>query len=391
MSVRDTTIPDFETDAISPTGRMFPIARKPRLVVALSLCLLGAMSSCSTSAGPSDDSSAAIGSTSTSLAPSDFPAISSSSSPSTTVPSSEYDPYINANPAMAAVGTVTDEWVTTPDGRRRHFRLYVPSGVAVESENVPLLVALHGGLGSSEQFAANSGFDELAEANGFMVVYPDGIRAIPERPGLQTWNGGYCCGPAADRNVDDVAYVRFLLDLLTARFDIDVSRVFAAGHSNGAIMAYRLACELSDRIVAIGVQAGSLGIDDCRPMEPVSVLHIHGLADTNHPIDGGRGTGVSGVEFRSGRDAVREMSMKFDCIADPNDRTMTSNVDVGNLVWSGCEEGSRIELVTVAGASHAWMGHRAAMAGSAALVGEPYMDFDASRAIWSFLNQYSRR
>ena len=361
------------------------------LVVALSLGLLGAMSSCTTSVGPSDDSSAAVGSTSTSLAPSDFPAISSSSSPSTTVPSSEYDPYNNANPAMAAVGSVTDEWVTTPDGRRRHFRLYVPSGVAVESENVPLLVALHGGLGSSDQFAANSGFDELAEANGFLVVYPDGIRAIPERPGLQTWNGGYCCGPAADRNVDDVAFILFLLDLLTERFDIDSSRVFAAGHSNGAIMAYRLACELSDRIVAIGVQAGSLGIDDCRPMEPVSVLHIHGLADTNHPIDGGRGTGVSGVEFRSGRDAVIEMSLKFDCIADPSDRTLTSNEDVESFVWSGCEEGSRIELVTVAGASHAWMGHRAAMAGSAALVGEPYMDFDASRAIWSFLNQHSRR
>jgi polyhydroxybutyrate depolymerase len=156
-------------------------------------------------------------------------------------------------------------------------------------------------------------------------------------------------------------------------------------------MAYRLACELSDRIVAIGVQAGSLGIDDCRPMEPVSVLHIHGLADTNHPIDGGRGTGVSGVEFRSGRDAVTEMAMKFDCITDPSDRTMTSNADVENLVWSGCEEGSHIELVTVAGASHAWMGHRAVTAGSAALVGEPYMDFDASRAIWSFLNQHSRR
>ncbi|MSX77577.1 MAG: hypothetical protein F2738_06015, partial [Actinobacteria bacterium] len=100
MSVRDMTIPDFETDAISPTGRIFPIARKPRLRVALSLCLLGAISSCSTSAGPSDDSSAAIGSTSTTLAPSDFSATSSSSSSSTssTVPSSEYDPYDNALP-----------------------------------------------------------------------------------------------------------------------------------------------------------------------------------------------------------------------------------------------------------------------------------------------------
>jgi poly(3-hydroxybutyrate) depolymerase len=70
---------------------------------------------------------------------------------------------------------------------------------------------------------------------------------------------------------------------------------------------------------------------------------------------------------------------------------LTSNEDVESFVWSGCEEGSRVELVTVEGASHAWMGHGAATAGAAALVGEPYMDFDASRAIWSFLNQHSRK
>ncbi|MGA0878030.1 MAG: alpha/beta hydrolase family esterase [Ilumatobacteraceae bacterium] len=206
---------------------------------------------------------------------------------------------------------VTDEWVETTDGSRRHFRLYVPTTLRV-GESAPLLIALHGGLGSSEQFAANSGFDELAEANGFIVVYPDGI-AASDRPGLQTWNGGYCCGPAARRDVDDVGFVQVLIDLLKERFNIDTERIFATGHSNGAIMAYRLACELSDVIVAIGVQAGSLGVDGCQPEKPVSVLHIHGLADANHPIDGGMGTGVSGVEFRSGRLSVAALAEANEC------------------------------------------------------------------------------
>jgi len=306
----------------------------------------------------------------------------------TTVPA-EFDPYVGAKPATDAVGKVSDEWVETPDGRQRHFRLYVPSTVRAD-EAAPLLIALHGGLGTSEQFAANSGFDELAEANGFIVLYPDGIRAVPERPGLQTWNGGYCCGPAARQNVDDVGYVRFLIDLLNGRFAIDATRVFAAGHSNGAIMAYRLACELSDRIVAIGVQAGSLGVDGCLPGEPVSVLHVHGLADTNHPVDGGTGTGVSGVEFRSGRVAVRTLAGLDGCDGGPSVEFVPSNPDLEATTWSNCESDAMVRLITVSGASHAWMGHAAASTAATALVGSPYPDFDASLAIWSFLSAHPR-
>ena len=319
---------------------------------------------------------------------------SSSSAPMTAASTSTsipppYDPYENANMASSAVGTVSEEWIETPDGRRRHFRLYVPTTLRPD-EPAALLIALHGGLGSSDQFATNSGFDELAEANGFIVVYPDGVRAVPDRPGLQTWNGGYCCGPAARQDVDDVGYVRFLIDLLEERHGVDAARIFAAGHSNGAIMAYRLACELSDRIVAVGVQAGSLGIDDCRPSDSVSVLHIHGLADTNHPIDGGVGSGVSGVEFRSARVAVRTFAGLSGCNDEPVIESDLPNPDVEVSTWSDCSLGAEVRLITVQGASHAWMGHAAASEASAALVGEPYADFDSSRAIWSFLSQHSR-
>lgn len=307
---------------------------------------------------------------------------------STTLPV-EFDPYSSANPSTPAVGTVSEEWVETPDGRQRHFRLYVPTTLRA-GESSPLLIALHGGLGSSGQFAANSGFDELAEANGFIVVYPDGIRAIPDRPGLQTWNGGYCCGPAARQEVDDVGYVRFLIDLLEGRFAVDSTRIFAAGHSNGAIMAYRLACELSDRIAAIGVQAGSLGIDECQPPQRVSVVHIHGLADTNHPIDGGMGTGVSGVTFRSGRIAVATFAAIAGCDNEPVINDIPSNPDVEVSMWSNCSSGTAVQLITVEGASHAWMGHAAQSEAAAALVGEPYLDFDSSRAIWSFVSRHPR-
>lgn len=328
-------------------------------------------------------------STSTSV-PSTVAPSTSTAAPSSTSAPAGFDPYTGAEPAISAGGEVSDEWVETPDGRRRHFRLYVPSTFGA-ARPAPLLIALHGGLGSSEQFATNSGFDELAEANGFIVVYPDGVGASPARPALQTWNGGYCCGPAARQGVDDVAFVRFLIDLLEERLDLDADRIFATGHSNGAIMAYRLACELSDRIVAIGVQAGSLGIDDCQPADPVSVFHVHGLADTNHPIDGGVGSGVSGVEFRSARTAVTTLAAVNGCDDEPLVETIPSNSDVAVSTWLNCDSDVGVRLVTVEGASHAWMGHAAVSEAAAALVGGPYADFDSSRAIWSFLAAHPRR
>ncbi|MEI6402501.1 MAG: PHB depolymerase family esterase [Actinomycetota bacterium] len=300
-----------------------------------------------------------------------------------------YDPYAGTLAGKPAIGSVTDGALRTADGGTRHYRLYVPSSLAA-GEPAPLLVALHGGLGSSAQFAVNSGFDELAEANGFIVVYPDGIGARPDGSGPQTWNGGYCCGPAVRQDVDDVGFIRQLLDTLATDLSIDPARVFAAGHSNGAILAYRLACELSDRIVGIGVQAGSLGVDQCAPTQPVSVIHLHGTADTNTPIGGGKGSGVAGVEFRPARAAVEALAAADGCTSESRSATHPSNPDLTVATWSGCGSGAEVRYVVVAGATHAWMGRPAASAAAAAYVGEPYANLDASRAIWSFLAAHPR-
>jgi polyhydroxybutyrate depolymerase len=363
--------------------------------------VLGALgvSACAATSEPTIGPIAA-GSTSTSVVGSTTtaPAITTSTivTASTTAESTtstpmndSYDPYAGTLAGVPAIGSVTDGTLRTADGRTRRYRLYVPSSLAA-GESAPLLVALHGGLGSSAQFAANSGFDELAEANGFIVVYPDGIGARPDGSGPQTWNGGYCCGPAVRQDVDDVGYIRQLLDTLATDLSVDPARVFAAGHSNGAILAYRLACELSDRIVGIGVQAGSLGVDACTPSQAVSVIHLHGTADTNTPIDGGKGSGVAGVEFRPARAAVEAMAAADGCTGEPRSSTDPANPDLTVTTWSGCGSGAEVRYVAVDGATHAWMGHPAASAAAAAYVGEPYANLDASRAIWSFLAAHPR-
>jgi polyhydroxybutyrate depolymerase len=297
------------------------------------------------------------------------------------------------NPARAAStpsSRAVTQSITTSDGRTRTFHLYVPRSLP-RHEAVPLLVALHGGFGSGTQFETNSGFDQLAAAHHFIVVYPDGTPIRPSGPlaDARVWNGGRCCGPAVVEQVDDVGFVSQLIDLIAQHHDIDPARVYAAGHSNGAIMSYRLACELSDKIVAIGVQAGSLEVEPCQPTHPVSVLHIHGTADRNIPIDGGRGDGIAGIAFQPPRAATATFARADGCAANRATTKSPDNADVSIETWQPCRDGTRVEFVSVAGASHAWMG-RASTRGGRALTGAPYMKYDSSAAIWSFLAAHPR-
>lgn len=226
-------------------------------------------------------------------------------------------------------------------GRERGYRVFVP-----EEAPTALVVGLHGGMGSGEQFAGATGVEGVAEREGFVVVHPDGVG--------RTWNGGVCCGRAARDEVDDVAFVGALIDRMVKDHDIDPDRVFVYGHSNGGIMAYRLACELGDRIAAMAAVAGTLGVDDCRPERPVSVLHVHGDADRNLPIDGGVGDrSVAGVDFPPPRAGFATLAAADGC---PPEATVEVDGDVTSERRGPCDEGAEAVFVTLAGAEHPWPG-----------------------------------
>jgi polyhydroxybutyrate depolymerase len=285
---------------------------------------------------------------------------------SSTVPESD-------GSTAVAVGTSTGS--LDVDGVARTYRLHVPEGLTAE-DSVPLLIALHGGGGSGQQYASASGWDSVADAEGFVVVYPDGTGGIP------TWNAGECCGAAARDDTDDVGLVDALIDHLAATLPIDEERVVATGHSNGSTMSYRLACELADRIVAIGVQAAPLTLDGCAPSEPVSVLHIHGAEDPNVPIGGGQGsTGLSQLDWPSVREGVDIMAAAAGCDSAPG---TSMEGAVTSTTWSGCDERTEVELVVVDGGGHGWMrpGGSGQRGGS-----DEVGDFDSTATIWDFLSR----
>lgn len=267
------------------------------------------------------------------------------------------------------------------DGRDRGWRVYVPRSLA-QIGDVPLVIGLHGGLGSGSQFAAGAYFDSQAERGAFVAVYPDGI-ARGRVLDLRTWNAGGCCGTAMNAGVDDVAFISAMIDHLASELPIDRDRVYATGHSNGGMMAQRLACDRADLIAAIAVYSGPLQTS-CAPSEPISVLNIHGDSDQNILIGGGNGPrAVSNTDYTSLADTASTWVALNGCGPTPE---VTSSEAVATSTWTGCSDGVVVQTQVVAGATHAWAGG----APTGPLREDPSDALDASSAIWDFLSDKRR-
>jgi polyhydroxybutyrate depolymerase len=253
----------------------------------------------------------------------------------------------------------------------RTYHLYRPPELA-GATSAPLVVVLHGGFGHGTGAERLYHWDAAARRHRFVVVYPDGIGT--------TWNAGSCCGTAARRNIDDVGFLSALVQRLEDEIGIDPRRVYVTGMSNGAIMAYRMACEAPFPIAAIGPVAGTLGVP-CDRARPTSVLHIHGSADRNIPFGGGVGIGFE----RGARLAVPEALARWrelDRCAQP----VTTTEGAVATQRSDCAGGRVVELITIAGAGHQWPGGERGTVQS--ILGMPLdapsTALDATETLWTF-------
>ncbi|NOX55045.1 MAG: hypothetical protein GXP27_11540, partial [Planctomycetes bacterium] len=190
----------------------------------------------------------------------------------------------------------------TVDGRERTYLVHVPPSYD-GTKPFPVILIFHGGGSNARQMVRFCGLNEKADQAGFLAVYPNGTG---RRERMLTWNAGNCCGYARWHNVDDVKFVRVLLKDLGKIAKIDPKRVYATGMSNGGMMAYRLASELSEMIAAIAPVSGPMGTEKCHPNRPVSVIHFHGTEDLFAPFEGGRGRrSISQTEFYSVEHSIR--------------------------------------------------------------------------------------
>ncbi len=264
----------------------------------------------------------------------------------------------------------------THGGLERSYILYVPASVN-RSQPVPLVLVFHGGLGNAETAIRMSGFNEVADRNGFIVVYPNGTSRLSDDK-LLTWNGGACCAYAQEKNVDDVGFVRALVTELHSLVDVDAKRVYATGMSNGAILSQRLACEAADVFAAVAPVAGTLNFPACHPSQPISVIEFHGTDDQHIPYGGGVGPkSLVDVDFASVQASVKFWTSSDGCHPQPQ---TDSFADIRHEVWTGCMGSTSVELYTIIGGGHTWPGGVSEGPGA----DRPTSTISASQLIWKF-------
>jgi polyhydroxybutyrate depolymerase len=279
------------------------------------------------------------------------------------------DRLARAGGTMALTARGVHEVELTAGGLERRARVYVPRHAATHA---PLVLVLHGGFGTGTSAARQGNWDATAREHGFVAVYPDGCS--------RAWNAGACCGPPMRRNVDDVGFLVALLDRVQRDDGTDPDRVFVTGISNGGMMAYRLACEASDRIAAIAPVAGTLVLPGGMPAHPVSLLHVHGLADANVPFAGGLPTKTAQrnpPRYPPVRDGVQRFATAAGCTGAT---TTTTAGAVTTETWTGGAPGTTVQLVTIAGGGHSWPGGRQLLRA----LDPPSTALDATATIWQF-------
>jgi polyhydroxybutyrate depolymerase len=259
------------------------------------------------------------------------------------------------------------------DGLDRTFTVRVP-GRADSARVMPLVIVLHGRGGSGQRFLDQSGFAAKADAEGFLVVAPDGT-GDPR---------GWYTGLSAGGAIDDVGFIGALMDTLSARYPVDRRRIYVAGYSNGGFLTHRVASDLSSRLAAAAVFAGAVGArlaggTDARidvPRAPVAMLIIHGDTDDIVPYD------TVGLATKIRRplpasDGARFWARANECGAlQPRRDTLATGRVLRDTWDTRCR--APVVFLTLRGGDHAWPRASRGVA------------IDATDVIWEFFAQHRR-
>ncbi|MEJ7583592.1 MAG: PHB depolymerase family esterase [Acidimicrobiales bacterium] len=256
---------------------------------------------------------------------------------------------------------------------------------------VPLVLDLHGLAEGALVHTMMSAFSDLAEKEGFAVVFPNGTGSPVG------WNVGIDA-----TNSIDLAFISTMLDTLGQDLCIDESRIYATGLSNGAMMSSALGCALSERIAAIAPVAGVTKLDDCDPGRPVPVLAFHGTADDILLFNGGVGSGLGralgGAETSSTTTTTLPADLDGEgypatvaawaehngCEPDARDEDVSD--EVIRRVYD-CPEGGDVEFAIIKGGGHTWPGSEFSKS-IANIVGPTTFDIDATGEIWAFFQRF---
>jgi polyhydroxybutyrate depolymerase len=267
-------------------------------------------------------------------------------------------------------------------------RTYVARNVerfSKSRERVPLVLVLHGGGGNAANAERMTGFTEKARKEGFIVVYPEGSGSF--RTSLLTWNAGHCCGYAMKHDVDDVGFIRALIDELTRRYPIDANRIHVTGMSNGGMMTHRLGIDLSDRIASIAPVVATVFGDEKKPRHPISALMINGALDKHVPHTGGPpgGRGMQAWDGTPTRPALAQA--EFWAAANGCSKEQVKEDAIAWTSWRyDCPSSRAVQLYLLEDNGHAWPGGEPGSRRG----DKPSTSLNATDVIWDFFMAHPR-
>ena len=271
-----------------------------------------------------------------------------------------------------AFGRNTSRCSFVHDGLERFYLIYKPQ--SLNQEDAPVLFALHG-YGSSAAFHKSyTGYEDYADNEKFIVVYPQGYKLESVLVNSSShWNVGAWTTAS---EIDDIGFIDTIIDLVVNKEQVDENRIYSSGMSNGGFMSYHLACNLSEKIAAIASVTGSMSketLADCAPSHPTAILQIHGLQDLVVPYFGFGDLGMEPID-----DVLAYWANFNDCnleklVAVADYFNEKGSIDFINYEF--CMNNVDVKLIRIPSMDHTW----------------PTLNnfnISASEEVWNFLSQF---
>lgn len=272
-------------------------------------------------------------------------------------------------------------------GYDRTYSVFLPSGYT-PGRAWPVVIAIHGAFSDAAYHEERTGFSRVAEQEGFVVLYPNGIGLFGF---LQHWNAGHCCARALDEGLDDIGFIFAALEDVARAVNIDRRRVYVTGFSNGGMLTHYLGATQGRRVAAIAPVAGAMGGSGA-PAEPVwrlpdavrplPTMLVHGTADDRVPYAGGpRPDRPESQQYLSVADAVDYWRRQDGCGGEASREQRHAGL-VTLERWENCDSGAEVQLWTLHDWRHTWPGPD-----DPTNPAQPGLDgFDAAAEIWRFFS-----
>lgn len=266
--------------------------------------------------------------------------------------------------------------------QKRTYLVHVPKDYDPKTPT-PVVLALHGVAMNGPMMVMFSGLNTKSDEAGFIVVYPSGTGVGP----FLKWNARGLKPERAEGQVDDVEFISKLLDQLAGLVNVDQKRVYAAGISNGGMMCYLLASELSDRIAAIAPVAGRIVSEDSIPKRPVSVIHFHGSQDDIVPFESPKGRTPSSTRSKGVEESIQTWRKLNGCNETATSDTLSKDGDemkVTRKTYGGGKDNAEVVLIIIEEGGHTWPGQEPPVG----FIGKSAMNLSANDLMWEFFKKH---